>query len=62
MGYYTLHRIRIINEYNTKNNLEIIRKTIKNFSRYEFNIIGSTICDDSWNEGYGAKWYSCNMI
>ena len=60
MGYYTLHRIRIINEYNTKKNLEKLNEYIKKISGYSFYISGSVLKDYS-NEEYdeGSKWYDC---
>ena len=59
MGYYTLHKIRIINEYNTERNLEILLKKIKEISDYQFTISGSEIEDSDWNGGNGSKWYNC---
>ena len=57
MGYYTRHIIRIINQYNTRRNLKILLKKISEISNYDFIIVGSKICDDNYNGGYGAKWY-----
>ena len=49
MGYYTLHKISIINKYNSE----------KNFvSGYGFKIYDSYLIDDTWNGGCGCKWYS----
>ena len=59
MGYYTLHKIRIINEYNTKKNLIILLKKIDEISGYGFEIVGSTIFDSNSNGGSGSKWYHC---
>ena len=58
MGYYTYHRIRIINEYNTEENLEELKEYIEKISGYHFNISESVIYDN------GYKWYECenNMI
>ena len=53
MGYYTYHRIRIINEYNTKENLEELKEYIEKISGYYFDISGSVIYDDA------HKWYNC---
>ena len=58
MGYYTLHTISIINKYNSKKNLEKLQEVIKNISGYEFTIYDSYLIDDSWNSGYGSKWYN----
>ena len=35
MGYYTMHRIKIINEYNTKENLEKLVELIEKVSEYK---------------------------
>ena len=59
MGYYTLHKISIINEYNTERNLEILSNKILEISGYGFGIVGSVIYDSSYNSGYGSKWYNC---
>ena len=57
MGYYTIHKIKIINQYNTKENLEKLLDIIKKISGYGcFDIIGSTITD-ARNDGH--KWYEC---
>ena len=58
MGYITYHRIRILNEYNTEENLEELKEYIEKISGYSFNISESIIYDD------GYKWYECknNMI
>ena len=53
MGYYTKHRIRIINEYNTEENLEELKEYIEKISGYSFDISGEVIYDD------GIKWYEC---
>ena len=54
MGYYTVHRIRIINEYNIEENLEELKEYIEKISGYSFDISGSVIYDD------GSKWYNYN--
>ena len=59
MGYYTRHIIRIINEYDSKRNLAILLKKIKEISDYGFTIEGDKITDFTWNDLSGAKWYSC---
>ena len=58
MGYITYHRIRIINEYNTTENLEELKEYIEKISGYYLHIDGSVIYDN------GYKWYECenNMI
>ena len=53
MGYYTYHRIRILNEYNTKENLEKLKEYIEKLSGYSFEISGSVIY------GGSIKWYEC---
>ncbi len=53
MGYYTKHRIRIINEYNTEENLEELKDYIEKISGYSFSLSGGVIYDD------GIKWYDC---
>ena len=60
MGYYTLHRIRIINEYNTKNNLEKLKEHIQKISGYNFYLSGSAL-KDYHNKEFddGTKWYQC---
>ena len=60
MGYYTLHRIRIINEYNTKNNLEKLKEHIQKISGYNFYLSGSVL-KDYHNKEFddGTKWYQC---
>ena len=58
MGYYTLHRIRIINKYNTKKNFEILGEYIRKISGYIFHIYGSVLKDYSDKESdEGNKWY-----
>ena len=57
MGHYTLHKIRIINKYNSYKNLERLWKIVKNVSGYIFNINASYLIDDNLNGGEGAKWY-----
>ena len=52
MGYYTLFRIRIINKYNTKENLEELKGYIEKISGYTFDISGSVIYSNE------IKWYS----
>ena len=59
MGYYTLHKIRIVNEYNTRNNLIKLLDVIEKISGYTFNIIGSTIADFKDSDEYEIKWYEC---
>ena len=58
MGYYTKHRIRIINEYNTEENLEELKKIIEKISGYTFYLSDGVIYDDE------HKWYECksNMV
>ena len=60
MGYYTLHKISIINKYNNIKNLEKLCDVIKNVSGYEFEIFDSYLFDENWNAGYGCKWYNFN--
>ena len=57
MGYYTLHKISIINKYNSEKNLEKLWEVIKDVSGYGFTIYDSYLIDDTWNGGYGCKWY-----
>ena len=57
MGYYTLHKIRIINQYNTKKNLDILLEKISEIANYDFIIVGNVIIDTNYNDGYGSKWY-----
>ena len=59
MGYYTIHKIRIVNEYNTRNNLNKLLDVIEKISGYTFYIIGSTIADFNNSNGFGTKWYEC---
>ena len=58
MGYYTLHRIRIINKFNTKKNLEKLQEYLNKMRASTFYISGSVLKDYS-NEEYdeGSKWY-----
>ena len=62
MGYYTLHKISIINKYNKLRNLETLLEVIEEVTDYAFRIQEcgeeSYIIDDNWNCGYGSKWYS----
>ena len=58
MGYYTLHKISIINKYNSEKNLEKLWEVIKNVSEYEFTIVDSYLIDTNWNDGCGCKWYN----
>ena len=58
MGYYTLHKISIINKYNSEKNLEKLWEVIKDVSGYGFTIYDSYLIDDTWNGGCGCKWYS----
>ena len=57
MGYYTLHKIRIINQYNTKKNLDILLEKISEIANYDFIIVGNVIIDTNYNGGCGSKWY-----
>ena len=63
MGYYTMHRIKIINEYNTKENLEKLVELIEKVSEYKgfFNILDSVITDYIPGNifDFGTKWYDC---
>ena len=59
MGYLTLHKIRIINQYNTKQNLIKLLEKIDEISGYGFIIVGSTIVDTNYNGECGSKWYNC---
>ena len=59
MGYYTLHKIRIINQYNTKKNLEALVEKIHEIADYYFLIVGNVIVDTNCNGGCGSKWYDC---
>ena len=52
MGYYTLYRIRIINEYSPKENLEELKGYIEKISGYTFDMSGSVIYSEK------IKWYS----
>ncbi len=57
MSYFTIHKIKIINQYNTKKNVKTLLDIIKKISGYDgFDIIGSTITDIRYN---GHKWYEC---
>ena len=60
MGYYTLHKISIINKkYNNLRNLIKLAKVIEEVTEYTFRIESeSYIIDDTFNSGYGSKWYS----
>ena len=60
MGYYTLHRIRIINKYNNYRNLEKLKEVIEEVTDYDFRIDYDLqyIIDDNYNCGYGRRWYS----
>ena len=61
MGYYTLHRIRIINEYNTQENLEELKDIIEKISEYSFHLNDGVITDYLDEEkDMGRKWYDCN--
>ena len=60
MGYYTMHKIRIVNQgYNTRGNLNKLLDVIEKISGYTFYIIGSTISDFKNEEDGGIKWYEC---
>ena len=56
MGYYTKHKIRIINNYSTKKNLRILLEELDKVSGYgpSFSIKGYIISDS----GEGTKWYN----
>ena len=55
MGYYTIHIIKIVNKYNTRENLEKLLDIILKISGYSaFDIVGSSITDFR-NDGH--KWY-----
>ena len=56
MGYYTIHVIRILNKYNTQNNLLKLCEVTEKISHHYFDISGSWMIDKN-EEGY--KWYSC---
>ena len=65
MGYYTLHKISIINKHNNIRNLERLLKVIEEVTNYDYRIEynnydekESYIIDDEWNDGHGSKWYS----
>ena len=58
MGYYTIHAIRIINKYNTRNNLKKLRRVIEIMSDYEFDLKGSILTDYICTDGDGFKWYN----
>ena len=61
MGYYTLHKISIINKYNNPRNLEKLNEVIKEITKYCFRIYDDEyIIDDNYNDGFGSKWYSFN--
>ena len=57
MGYYTKHKIRIINEYNTKKNLNVLLNRLIAMTNYNFIITGSTIHDihSGLNDGIGCN-------
>ena len=61
MGYYTLHKIKIVNkDYNTRENLNKLLDVIEKISGYTFYITGSTIADfKNIEEDWGTKWYEC---
>ena len=59
MGYLTLHKIRIINQYNTEQNLIKLLEKIAGISEYGFIIDGSSIVDTNYNCECGSKWYNC---
>ena len=58
MGYYTMHKIRIINEYNTPRNLELLKVITERVSEYHLEIEDGAIIDYASN-AYGTKWYGC---
>ena len=60
MGYRTIHAIRIINKYNTRNNLKKLKRVIEIMSDYSFDIKGSILTDYICTDGDGFKWYDCN--
>ena len=65
MGYYTLHRIRIINAYNTEENLTKLMECIEKISGLSFQKYGSVLKDYKDEEiDLGYSWYECenNMI
>ena len=65
MGYYTLHRIRIINGYNTEENLIKLMECIEKISGLSFEKSGSILKDyNDENNDLGYSWYECenNMI
>ena len=59
MGYYTLHAIRIINNYNTVKNLKNLLWVLERLSKYYLGIIGKVITDYFYHD-YGTKWYGIN--
>ena len=59
MGYYTRHRIKIVNEYNSKENLELLKEYIEKISGYSFYIVDLVIVDYSIHDNGGIKWYNC---
>jgi hypothetical protein len=65
MGYYILHRIRIINAYNTEENLTKLMECIEKISGLSFQKYGSVLKDYKDEEiDLGYSWYECenNMI
>ena len=56
MGYYTIHKIKIINGYNTRENFNRLVNVITEICDFDFKIVGSVLIDS--NE-YGSKWYNC---
>ena len=60
MGYYTLHKISIINKYNNSRNLEKLHEVIEEVTEYCFRIEYDYgyIIDDNYNCGSGSKWYT----
>ena len=56
MGYYTIHVIRIINKYNTRKNIKLLRLVVEKISGYSFRQKGSFLFD---SYGDGRKWYGC---
>ena len=61
MGYYTLHRIKIINEYNSKENLEKLEEIMEKITEYTFYLSDDDLVLTDYNEDnrIGTKWYEC---
>ena len=56
MGYLTKHTRRIINKYNTRSNLKILKRVLELVSVYSFDIKGSTLVDFIGPNSCGYKW------